>query len=373
MKAGNDSASAEIEGKPASWVHQASQRPIAFAQVREDAALDQWVVTQLNPGSEILMIASGGCSAAAVAGISKVSRLHIIDRNPAQMALTRFKLHLLATAEPEDRLALLGHASMPAGERRVRLAGELNALNLPADALGNVDTVAEEGPDYAGRYEILFAKLRQALGGVAEELAASLGLRDPGEQTRRFHPATQLGQALDAAFDSVMSLPNLVGLFGDEATRNRCEPFSRHFARRTRHALATLPASDNPYLWQMLQGRFPDGVVYPWLSAPLPVRMPEIVWTMSGITEALDSRPEAFDFIHLSNILDWLTPEEVKVTLDFAWRALRPTGLAFIRQLNSTLNIADLGRCFEWDTASRRLHEHDRSFFYRELLLGRKK
>ena len=373
LKAGNDLAHAESRGKPASWVHQASQRPIAFAQVREDAALDQWVVKRLNPGSEIIMIASGGCSAAALAGMSNVSRIHIIDRNPAQIALTRLKLRLLATAEPEERLALLGHAPMPVAERRLRLARELNALNLPAEELGTIETLAEEGLDQAGRYEILFAKLREALGEVAEELARSLELRDLVEQTQRFDPSTQLGRALDAAFDSVFSLPNLVGLFGEAATMNRCEPFSRHFARRTRHALATLPANENPYLWQMLQGRFPSGVVYPWLSASVPARMPDIVWTICGMAEALNSRREAFDSIHLSNILDWLTPDEAKATLDFAWQALRPAGAIFIRQLNSSLNIPGLGGRFEWDTAGGTLHKCDRSFFYRELLLGRKK
>src|SRR5258705_13576674 len=105
-----------------------------------------------------------------------------------------------------------------------------------------------------------------------------------------------------------MSLPNLVGLFGAAATRNRCEPFSRHFARRTRHALASLPAADNPYLWQMLQGRFPEAIVYPWLNAASPDRMPEVEWTVTSMADALLGFLEAFDFIHLSNILDWLSP-----------------------------------------------------------------
>src|SRR5207249_10452662 len=116
-------------------------------------------------------------------------------------------------------------------ERGQRLTEELRALNVPADALGPIDTVAEEGPDQSGRYEVLFAKLREALSGVADELTALLQLRDPAEQSRRAESGTHLGRALDAAFDSVMALPNLVGLFGEAATRNRCEPFSRPFAR----------------------------------------------------------------------------------------------------------------------------------------------
>jgi S-adenosylmethionine-diacylglycerol 3-amino-3-carboxypropyl transferase len=63
-----------LETKPASWVLEAARRPVAFAQVREDAALDQWVVEQLDAGAEVIMVASGGCSAAALATMPKVAR-----------------------------------------------------------------------------------------------------------------------------------------------------------------------------------------------------------------------------------------------------------------------------------------------------------
>src|SRR5260221_108279 len=374
MNAGNGRLHSEYESPTVSWVLEAARRPVAFAQVREEAALDQWVVEQLDAGTEVNMVASGGCSAAALAAMPNLTRLHLIDPNPAQIALSRLKLRLLATTEKCERLAVLGHSPMSVAERRRNLADEFRALSLPADALGPLDAVAEVGPDHAGRYEILFAKLREALSGVTAEITGLLELRDPAEQSRRAHPATGLGRTLDSAFDSVIGLPNLVGLFGEAATRNRSEPFSRHFARRTRHALATLPAADNPYLWQMLQGRFPPGVMYPWLNAAPPTRMPEVLWTVTGMAEGLQGRSEAFDFVHLSNILDWLGPREARSTLDLAWSALRPGGWTLIRQLNSSVDIRTLGKRFEWlDKPAAALHKGDRSFFYRGLHLGRKK
>ena len=33
------------------------------------------------------------------------------------------------------------------------------------------------------------------------------------------------------------------------------------------------------------------------------------------MAEALKSSPNSFDFVHLSNILDWLSPEEARATL----------------------------------------------------------
>jgi S-adenosylmethionine-diacylglycerol 3-amino-3-carboxypropyl transferase len=360
-----------MEKRPAPWVLETARLPIAFAQVREDALLDQWVVQHLQQGCKILMIASGGCTAAALAAMPQVARLHLVDANPAQLALSRLKLRLLTTTEAPERLSILGHTPMSADVRASRLASELKPLNLPVDALGPVELVARMGPDHAGRYEVLFAKLREALSEAEGELAALLQLRDPEEQSRRAAPDTQLGRVLDGAFDEVMSLPILVALFGEAATRNRREPFSRHFARRTRHVLGSLPAADNPYLWQMLQGRFPPEIVYPWLNASAPAKMPEVTWAVSTMTDALQQFSQEFDFIHLSNILDWLAPEEARATLDLTWKALRPGGWTFTRQLNSSLEIEALDKRFAWQDV-KSLHERDRSFFYRGLHLGRK-
>ena len=89
---------------------------------------------------------------------------------------------------------------------------------------------------------------------------------------------------------------------------------------------------------------------------------------------ALAERPGEFDFVHLSNILDWLDPDDARTTLDVARRALRPGGWTLVRQLNSTLDVERLGDGFEWHAnRARRLHQTDRSFFYRALHLGRRR
>jgi len=374
MNPGERRISLENTGAPEPWVIEAATLPVAFSQVREDSALDQWVVQQLAENVDILMVASGGCTAAALATMPQVARLHIVDPNPAQIASSRLKLRLLEVADPAERLALLGHRPMSATERLSRLSTELSALGLSLNALGPIETVAAQGPDHVGRYEALFSKLRDALNEQPDELTAVLQLRDPIEQSRRVAPATEFGRALDIAFDSVMALPNLVGLFGEAATRNRREPFSRHFARRTRHVLATQPAAENPYLWQIFQGRFPDSCAYLWLAAPRPRRMPELIWTVSDLAQALKQQMDSVNFVHLSNILDWLSRDEARSILNLTWQALCPGGWTFIRQLNSNLDIPSLGAGFEWQNeAARMLHNRDRSFFYRKLHLGKKR
>ncbi len=358
------------------WIDEAAALPIAFAQVREDPELDREVVRRLARSARVMMVASGGCTAALLATVPSIAFLELVDPNPAQLALTRLKLRLLARHEPAERAALVGRAPMDERLRRERLAIELDALGRAADALGPRDVVARLGPDHAGRYELLFAALRAALSGERGAIASLLALDRPDEQSRAVAPESALGRRIDAAFDEVLALAVLVRLFGAEATRNAAMPFARHFAARLRAVLATLPARANPWLWQMLAGRDPAACGAPWLALPSSAfASPEVVETNRPMLDALRAAPaSSFDFVHLSNILDWLDADTAAATLDAAARALRPGGFTLIRQLNSTLEIPRLGPAFEWLAADgERLLLRDRSFFYRALHLGRRR
>lgn len=355
------------------WVDEAARLPIAFAQVREDPALDAWVIKQRPAGQRITMIASGGCTAAVLAQMLQVERMHLVDANPAQLALTRLKLALLQQSDTAERLALLGHSPMTTEQRTQRLREMLAELDLADDVLGSMPFLSFHGPDYGGRYERVFAAVQRRLNDIEPQLAALLGSQPSREIAKELAPDTLLGRVLDMTLDKEMSLANLVRLFGEEATMNPAEPFSRHFARRIRVALTAMPAHDNSYLWQMLLGRFPVSHPHPWFSLPRTDRLPSLHYSKGFMANVLEAEREQ-DYIHLSNILDWLSPEAAARTLDVAWRALKPGGFVLIRQLNSSLDIPSLGSRFDWRTEeSSRLHAADRSFFYRHLHLGLKR
>jgi S-adenosylmethionine-diacylglycerol 3-amino-3-carboxypropyl transferase len=224
------------------------------------------------------------------------------------------------------------------------------------------------------------------------------------ERSERLSPDAPVGAALDRALDDVMALPNLVALFGREATANPVEEFSRHFGRRIRHVVATSLATNNPWLTQMLLGRFAgtgmatvesepvqtevrdsparrdrlvqpsEGGCYPWLLAPAPGRMPEVRFANTTMQLMIESAEAgAWDIIHLSNILDWQTPEQSAQLLERAHQALAPAGRIVIRQLNSNLRVPEAGQPIRWlPEEAARLHAVDRSFFYRELHIGTK-
>lgn len=369
----------------AAWVHEAEKLPLYFALVREDPQVDMAVCKMLAPGAKVLMIASGGCTAAALAASGRVSSLHLVDANKGQILLSLLKLYMLSHLPPADRFALLGHASMSASERQERLRDALSgtrrqfaeknsSISFALEELGPPALLGENGPDRLGRYEVLFAQLRAALSVEQEALNALFASADISEQIALAAPNTALGVALDAAFSEVMSLENLVALFGSAATQNRVQPFAQHFLERTRVALAAFPAADNPYLADLLLGRF-TGAALPWLNLSLvePDLLPEIACSVAPMSTVLQAHKGEFDFVHLSNILDWLSREEAGLMLELAHQALRPGGKVLIRQLNSTLDIPSLSGNFRWLTAeAAALHNCDRSFFYRQLHLGEK-
>lgn len=358
-----------------SWLEEARSLPVAFAQVREDPRIDLHLVGQCRPRCRALVVGSGGCTVAALATSADVESVQAVDPNPAQLALGRFKLELLRRTSPAHRLQVLGHEAMEPSTRQAQLAELFERLELAPDVAGPVSTVSQVGLDHCGRYEMLFRALRHEMSQFSGPLEDLVNSRDIAEQTRLVAADTELGAALDHALDQIFSLSNLVALFGPDATANRVEDFSRHFARRIRAWLAARPAVESPWLAQMLVGRFGVAQTYPWLNLPAPTNFPEIVWTCETMQSLLPSAEvDSFDFIHLSNILDWLSPGESAGLLEHAWKALARGGRVVIRQLNSALDIPSAGPQFNWlqDEASR-LHATDRSFFYRELHVGTKR
>ena len=103
-----------------------------------------------------------------------------------------------------------------------------------------------------------------------------------------------------------------------------------------------MPAADNPFLHQVYLGEF-SGPCWPWLEQPVSTSTVRLDFVHAGMDRALASLAEdACDLVHLSNILDWIKPEEARQMLNSACQCLAPGGLVVIRQLNSRLDIRQI-------------------------------
>lgn len=352
----------------AGWAADAAALPVAFAQVREDPRVDLAVAHAIGRPTRIVMVASGGCTMARLAADPQVVAIHAVDPNPAQIALSRLKVAMLA-ATPALRRQLLGRDTMDPGLRRQQLAAWLDGLGLASSALGPAEQVACLGPDRAGRYEACFRAMARALGDACDDL---LACSDPGRQAAMAASEAPLGRSLDSAIATVFDHANLAVLFGEEATRDPARPFTAHFAARLRACLASLPAAANPFLWQFLADADPPGGGADWLGLPPAPATAATTWQTATMAEALTGNTASWDVVHLSNILDWLAPEQAARTLRLARQALAPGGMVVLRQLNSRIDPTALDSGLVWDAEmAARLHAHDRSFFYARLHIGR--
>ncbi len=352
------------------WVVEAQRLPLAFAQVREDPLIDATLLHRVSPGARMLMVASGGCTAAFLAADPHLAELWVVDPNPAQLALTRLKLALLSQP-PAQRRALLGHAHMDSSARATTIAQSMARLELTAEVLGPSALVAEKGADFSGRYEACFAHCADMLQGYA--IVELLRCAQPSAQAALLQPGSALALALEQVCAEVFALPHLISLFGEAATQNPARTFRAHFLDQLFRAFSLFPAHSNPWLWSMLAHPGQGGPVPPWLELPRQEHLPTLHVVPTRMHDVLAGNEKRWDVIHLSNILDWLTPEQAQATLAAARAALKPGGWLGLRQLNSTLDIPALGGNICWDKAgAQELLQHDRSFFYSALHVGQR-
>lgn len=350
--------------KAENWVEEACRKPVAFSQVREDALIDLHIADSVasKSGRQLdgVIVASGGCTVAALAAQGKFRHMQVVDINRSQIALTRLKLWLLENGESIQRMQILGHSPMSPRMRGVFLKQIMNTLQLPQDSFGDWSEVCRRGPDYCGRYEAVFAALRKEFeitGGTIELLLK-------GDNYTH--------QALERAFARVMNQKNLVAIFGEDATANKAISFWQHFYNQTEMVFFFRSAARNPYLFQMLAGCFPANSVYPWLNAPSKEIDTDIDYYVDTVSNHISNQQSAsLDFVHLSNILDWLPEADASNLLQQTGRVLRPGGTVIIRQLNSSLDIRAMQNDIAWDGAlSRAMLIRDRSFFYSNLHIG---
>eukprot|EP01133_Synstelium_polycarpum_P011000 gene11000-12818_t len=360
-----------------SWQVRASRSPIYFAQVREDPRLDQYIFdTYFGPEAHInmAMVASGGDTAAFLLRDPRLKKLDLVDISKPQLSISQLKIALLSQTT-ERRLQLLGHSPMDSSERRQAveelLVSQFPRVNISEDFEGN-DLGA--GIDRNGRYELFFHALKVRLSGAADEIEDLFALDSVEEQSRRISSDTELGQELDAAFDDILDVHNYFVVFGERATSNKGKDFSKGFLHKLRKYLSHHLASESPFVSQILRASFYKDHYYEWYSNPVVPRGPaaEVGFHQKGMEEYLRDATD-LDVVHLSNITDWFTPDQCIAALRLAYQALRPSGIVFLRQINTHFDIFNVKVGFVWDeSASQDLIYNDRSFFYRIAAIGRK-
>ena len=394
---------------------------IAFSQVREDPNIEQRVVQHLAKRQErplrVLLVASGGCTALSLLAVPAIAHIEAVDLNPAQLHLVELRRQALMHLTLAEQMTLMGSAINPAiapqspaatetlemnaldirpvRELEWKPPGEGPPLQLPhesIDALGKErldlyqclrsflpddsrsfwDRQQQQlacGVNHSGRFEALFREL------AAQFRAAGL---DPLQRPLEAVAAPEWR----ATFETVFERSKLARIFGEAAVSYSMDrSFGEHFADVFAQVLQRPSPAENYFVAQVWAERYVTGKngTPPYLQATvqtairqlgadrLKLHCGEFVATLSQRTET-----EGFDLIQLSNLSDWMPPADLQRMLATAVRCLKPGGALIGRRLNGDHHLAAaMAEQTQVDSSlSAELLAADRSFFYREVVVG---
>lgn len=359
---------------------------VIFGQVREDAGVEVAALrTVLHSGvvhPSLVAVGSGGCTGFSLLTVARPSHLLFVDINPAQIHLLRLKAAVLAQSDASDiGPALTQDARM--AFCRVRETWEASTrafwdarqplLDRGLNQCGLVDRRMRFAVSLFHR----FVQTPQATNALLN--ARSI------QQQREIYATRWKRGLLRAVFRIGLSRPALRLVYGPEFVRLAPSNLGALALERLESVFTTVPARNNPYLWQVFAGRYPheaaeQNALPPYLlpSNLRAVRagLESVEYAAGDMAQVLENAPPgSVHFVALSNILEGMGAGYGKRLFAALERAMHGQGAAVLRFL--------LPPPPEWEfwlssglrvdsTLSANLEAQDRSLFCRFIRVVRK-
>ena len=307
------------------------QNPVQFAVVREDPWLDRQVVAQFG-AKRLLLIASGGCTALSLAAYDPSLEMTLLDPNPAQLGLVQQKVAALSLTQEE---------------RNTRF---------------NIENVRPNGLSECGNFESLFRSLRHFLYDLVM----------PYEEMKRVCRAERAVKDLitspywSVAFEMFFCDELLRTMFGGDALQYAKKgTYPQYFQSVFERGLQRADLPENPFMHHLLLGHYLSDYTPDFLRSPAPKRPFKQI---EGFIDEQVNLAE-YDFIGLSNIMDWMKPEDRDALRRKIQDETTIGTVIMWRQLNNEQPLMDdLLSTFVCDPSlNDRLLLQDRSLFYNRV------
>ena len=358
------------------FTHAAAQGIIRYSQVWEDHLLLERGL-DIGADDHVLCIASAGDNALALllAGARKVTA---VDLNPTQTALMQLQLGAIETFERHEQFAQLVGA-LPSPDRLALYEQVRPRLTDPVRSFW--DGRSEDltvGVQHVGRLERYMAGFRKAQFGTRKDaVAALLATRDLAEQATAF--AALATPELAAATSAYFNRDAMAESGRDPSQFRFVEDVdvANYMWNRFKWACTAIPVRGNFYLERFLTGGVADLALgpphlQPASYAKLRSLVGRVVVETAGVGDILATiAPGSLDKVGLSNIFEYLSPEESELLMDQLAERLRPGGrfaywnLLVERRSNPRLH----DRLRPLDEQADALHRCDRSFLYNAFRL----
>lgn len=342
---------------------------IAFSQVREDPEMDLIVLESIKTqNKKALMIGSGGCSVLTMLLSQDLERIDVIDANPAQIELIKLKIAALRNLTTKEYIDFVeGHNSLTHLEK-LKHDEFYNQSFWEDSRLSQI----EYGINQIGVFEQLFKELRNSFS---------------------VNPMLVLNEKeWSDAFNKVFDRDYLTEVFGEEAVKySMSQEFSDHFSRVMKNAIEKYKGNSNYFLDQIFKGKYESDLPV-YLEEDNKAVILENIGKMNFINQPfhdfIKQTSEQYDFIHTSNITDWLPLSMLDELYSDIKAHLRENGLVVSRRLNGDHSLNDVvlrtlnkKSVKEIETTSSYkvrfeiekdfdFKESDKSFFYNELVVA---
>ncbi|MBX9689675.1 MAG: BtaA family protein [Candidatus Obscuribacterales bacterium] len=313
----------------------AQDQRLMFGQVREDAAVESWLLSRLKSPSRVFVIASGGCTAFAL--LSHNLDVVALDISKAQIALVELK-HLLFGKLGFDAT----RAACIADARRVYDAVSQELSSESRDILDRIKDHLKGGLNNCGfidRNMQSLLKVFYLFVHTKSHTEQFLSLDDPHRQ-KTFYKKNWCNLQWNLATSIAGDKRFLALIHGQTALDLVPDDFSQIIRNKFERALTEFPNSSNCYLWQTFFAKYPDSEAgFPLylqrrnaeaitnnLSRLHLVCQDALAWFKVQTSGSLD-------MLALSNILELLPAEYVNQLMPEIIRCARSGALVCIRSI----------------------------------------
>ncbi len=332
---------------------------ISFSQVREDPEVEISIVKNLAVNTEnlekddfkILQIVSGGCTLLSLlsVGTDLIHTIDAIDVNQDQIYLCQLKFAVVKSLKHSDCILNfyegVYHESYYVEILNYLLKHKL-INNLCFEYWSRNISHMVYGINKIGKYENLFRQLADT----------------------------------NFDFDTVFDHNNLVELFGHDAVKYTTKTtFPKHFKKVFEMYKLNGEPKDNYFYQQFISDEY-------FSTKSLPVYLSDdehilnicksntkINYHNQNMCDYLNSVPDKYyNFINLSNITDWMSIIKIQNLLLNVYRCLKQNGVFIIRRLASDADIEKISSEY-FEIQDKKSYPEDKSYFYQDIIVGRKK
>jgi len=355
---------------PASIERRAPFDFIRYGSVWEDADVLCEALAPVARGARLCSIASAGDNALALLTLDP-AEVVAVDLSAAQLACVALRVATFRRLDGAARLAFLGVT--PSSERKAIYASLRSDLSPAARSFWDArpDAIAA-GAVHAGKFERYFALFRRWVlplvhgAGAVRELHAPKSI----EAQRRFYDERWNTWRWRALFKAFFSRAVMGRLGRDPEFFAAVEgPVGARILERTRYALTELPVAGNPYLVYIVTGTFSLEALPRYLRPEHQEAIRQRLDRLRLVEGPVESAPGTFDGFNLSDIFEYMTPEEHETSYARVLAQARPGArLVYWNMLAPRARPARLAaRARPMEDLARSLHARDRAWFYQRL------